>query len=269
MARRILDVLTDFGLAWRLLTVIPLPFISQNLDRPVHLARPAGKAAGYYPLVGIVLGLVLAGTGWLFFFLFPSGVASALVLVVWVGFTGMLHLDGFMDACDGLLPPRDPARRLEIMKDSRVGAFGVVGGVLLLLLKFNGLVALPDSSRWAILIVVPTLARWTMTWAMIRYPLARTEGLGVLFIAGLGWRQVALASIVAAGIAFVLLGISGIILLAVAWLVTTLIARFAVARIGGLTGDIYGATCEVTETILLVVALPTVSTIASIPLSSF
>jgi adenosylcobinamide-GDP ribazoletransferase len=263
MARRILDGLTDFGLAWRLLTAVPLPFIPQNSN------RQAGKAAGYYPCVGIVIGLVLAVTGWFFFFLFPSGVASALVLVVWVGLTGMLHLDGFMDTCDGLLPPRNRARRLEIMKDSRVGAFGVVGGVLLLLLKFNGLATLLDSSRWAILIVVPTLARWAMAWAMIRYPLARNEGLAVLFMAGLGRRQVVLASVLAAGTAFVLLGISGIVLLVVAWLVTTLMARFAVARIGGLTGDIYGATCEVTETILLITALPTVSYLTSVPLSSF
>ena len=86
---------------------------------------------------------------------------------------------------------------------------------------------------------------------------------------GLGWKQVALAWLIAAGTALALLGISGVILLAAAWLVATLVARFAVARIGGLTGDIYGAICEVTETILLVIALPTVTAFASVSLSSF
>jgi cobalamin synthase len=113
-------ILADFALAWRLLTVIPLPFPAEDFT------RPAGPAAAYFPLVGLVLGLVLAGADWLLALALPQGVAATLLLVVWVGLTGMLHLDGFMDACDGLLPPRDPDRRLEIMKDSRVGAFGVV-----------------------------------------------------------------------------------------------------------------------------------------------
>ena len=181
----------DFSTAWQLLTAVPLPFAPKTFN------RPAGKAVAYYPLVGFGMGLLLAGAGWIFYALLPAGVASALVLVVWVGLTGMLHLDGFMDACDGLLPPRDPARRLEIMKDSRVGAFGVVGGILLLLLKFNGLAALPTSYRWAALICVPVLGRWGVSWAMTRYPLARKEGLGAFFKAGLGWTQIAIASIIA------------------------------------------------------------------------
>ena len=76
-----------------------------------------------------------------------------LVLVVWVGLTGMLHLDGFMDACDGLLPPRDPARRLEIMKDSRVGAMGLVTVACLLLVKTAALGHL-DQSRFLALAIV-------------------------------------------------------------------------------------------------------------------
>ena len=256
MARLILAILTDFGMAWRLLTIIPLPFIPENYK------RPAGKTAGYYPLVGLVLGLILAGAGRLFFFLLPAGTASVVLLAVWVGLTGMLHLDGFMDACDGLLPPREPARRLEIMKDSRVGAFGVVGAILLLLLKFNGLMALPDTHRWPILITGPVLARWSITWVMARYPLARKEGVGVMFGAGLGRAQVIFASVVAVGVALLLFSLNGLILLAVAWLTATLIARLAVSRVGGLTGDVYGAVGETTETILLLVVMATARTFA-------
>ncbi len=247
--RQISGVLIDFALAWRLLTIIPLPFVPEDFE------RPAGRAAGYYPLVGLALGLLLAGAGRLFYFLLPESIAATLLLLVWVGLTGMLHLDGFMDSCDGLLPPRDPARRLEIMKDSRVGAFGVVGGIVLLLLKFNGLAALPAAYRWPALVAIPVLARWTMTWVMVRYPFARKEGLGVLFSAGLGWAQVGLASTVAGGVTFIFFGASGALLLIVTWLAATLIARFAVARIGGLTGDVYGATCETVETVLLVIVI--------------
>jgi len=244
--------LLDFALAWRLLTAIPLPLVPDNID------RPAGRAAGYYPLVGLGLGLLLAGFGQLFYWGLPAGVAGSLLLALWVGLTGMLHLDGFMDSCDGLLPPRDPARRLEIMKDSRVGAFGVVGVILLLLLKFNGLAALPSGTRGVALVAVPVLARWSMTWLMARYPPARSEGLGVFFKAGLGRGQVALALGVAAGVALGLLGGGGLVLLAVTWLIATLVARLAVARVGGLTGDIYGATCELAEALLLL-AIPFVA----------
>ena len=241
--------ITDFALAWRLLTIIPLPFIPQDFN------RPAGRAAAYYPLVGLILGLLLAGTDWILSLFLPNGLAAALLLAVWAGLTGLLHLDGLMDSCDGLLPPCDPARRLEIMKDSRVGAFGVVGVVLLLLLKFNALAALPPDERLPSLMVVPTLARWAMTWAMARYPLARREGTSVFFSAGLGWRQVIVASVIGGAVALLLLGWLGLLLWGVAWLVTTLIAGLAMARIAGLTGDVYGAICEVTETVLLIVIM--------------
>ncbi|MBN1995716.1 MAG: adenosylcobinamide-GDP ribazoletransferase [Anaerolineae bacterium] len=239
--------ITDFALAWRLLTVIPLPLA------PDEAADSPGRAAGYFPLVGLILGLALAGISHFLYAHLPGGLAAGLLIAVWAGLTGLLHLDGFMDCCDGLLPPRDPAHRLEIMKDSRVGAFGVVGAILLLLLKFNALAVLPAAGRLPILVLVPVLGRWAMTWAMARYPPARQEGLGVLFKAGLGWAQVSLASAVAVAIPLVLLGWGGILLLGVAWLITTLVARLALARISGLTGDVYGAICEITETTLLII----------------
>ena len=243
------NFLADVGTAWRLLTILPLPLF------PVDTNRPAGYAAAYYPLVGLVIGLLLAGVHWAAGQLFSDGVTAALVLTVWVALTGMLHLDGFMDSCDGLLPPREPARRLEIMKDSRVGAFGVVGVVLLILLKFNALLSLPPTLRWGALLVAPTLARAAMTWAMGRYPLARSEGLSVFFREGLGWSQVVIAAALAAFIALAVLGFPGFLVLGVAWLSTMLLARFAVLRIHGLTGDIYGAICEVVEVAVLLVIL--------------
>jgi len=238
-----------FYMAWFLLASLPLPFA------PKELASSLGRAAGWFPLVGLGFGLILAGIGWALYAFLPVGIAAVLVLAIWVALTGMLHLDGFMDSCDGLLPPREPARRLEIMKDSRVGAFGVVGGVLLLLLKFNALTALPAAQRLPALIVIPALARWAMTWAMARYPLARSGGMGKLFTEGLGWAQVLLATVITlaalfAGLAWPL----ALTLLVAAWLTTTLLARLALNRIHGLTGDVYGAICEAVEAVALVVA---------------
>ena len=245
---RLSQIVIDFALAWRLLTIIPLPFITED-NHPAP-----GRAVGYYPLVGLVLGLFLAGVARILSLFLPPSLAAALLLVMWVGLTGMLHLDGFMDSCDGLLPPRDPVRRLGIMKDSRVGAFGVVGVILLLLIKFNALVALSDFYYLPVLVVTPVLGRWAITWAMIRYPLARKEGLSVLFSAGLGWPQFVFASIVAL-LASLLAGWLGVLLLGVTWLTTVLVARLAVARVGGLTGDVYGAICETCEVVILIVAV--------------
>lgn len=242
-------MINDFARAWRLLTIIPLPFV------PVEANRSPGRAAGYFPLVGLILGALLAGAGQLLYAYLPGGLAAALLLGLWAGLTGLLHLDGFMDSCDGLLPPREPARRLEIMKDSRVGAFGVVGAIVLLLVKFNGLATLPAAYRVSTLVAIPVLARWAMTWAMVRYPLARREGLGVLFSAGLGWSQAAGASAVAVAVALIVTGGWGVLLLAVTWLTTVLVARLAVVRLTGLTGDVYGAICEMVEAVLLVVVV--------------
>jgi adenosylcobinamide-GDP ribazoletransferase len=242
-------LLADFALAWGLLTAIPLPF------GPEERSASLGRASAYFPLIGLILGGLLAVTGWLAYWLLPPGVAAALILAVWVGLTGMLHLDGFMDSCDGLLPPRESARRLEIMKDSRVGAFGVVAAILLLLLKFSALAALPAGARLPMLITIPVLARWTMTWLMARYPLARPGGMGATFAAGIGWQQIGVASIVTVAVAFGAGGWWGGLLLVVAWLAAALVARLAMARISGLTGDVYGATCEVVETVALLVAV--------------
>jgi adenosylcobinamide-GDP ribazoletransferase len=243
----LLNFITDFALAWHLLTVIPLPF------GPKEISNAPGRSTAYYPLVGLILGGLLAGVGWLLFAFLPVGLATALLLTLWAGLTGLLHLDGFMDSCDGLLPPRDPARRLEIMKDSRVGAFGVVGVILLLLLKFNALAAVPAAARVSALVVVPVLARWAMTWVMARYPPARREGLAVYFGKEVGWGQVGAATIIAAGVGFLFMDWAvALLLFGVVWLTATLIARLALAHIGGLTGDVYGATCEVSEAIGLI-----------------
>jgi adenosylcobinamide-GDP ribazoletransferase len=243
----LLNIITEFTLAWQLLTIIPLPV------SPKEISNAPGRSTGYYPLVGLILGGLLAGAGQLLFAFLPAGLASVLLLVLWAGLTGLLHLDGFMDSCDGLLPPRDPARRLEIMKDSHVGAFGVVGVILLLLLKFNALVAVPAVDRVSALVVVPVLARWAMTWIMARYPAARREGLGVYFGKDVGWGQAGGATVIAAGVSFLFMGwVAALLLFGLVWLTATLMARLALARIGGLTGDVYGAICEVGEAVGLI-----------------
>src|SRR5687768_17475360 len=113
--------------AFQFLTIFP------NLVKRMFTSQEMGRAVGWFPLVGIVLGALLYSVTYAARLIFPENVSAALTVFAWVMFTRAFHLDGFMDTCDGLFGGFTPERRLEIMKDSRMGAFGVAGGILVLL----------------------------------------------------------------------------------------------------------------------------------------
>jgi adenosylcobinamide-GDP ribazoletransferase len=169
----------------------------------------------------------------------PLGLLAALVLVVWVLATGALHLDGFLDACDGLFGGHAPEARLQIMRDERVGAFAVIGGILLLFVKYSYLAGL--ASRTVALIVAPTVARWGMAVAVVAFPYARPEGSGRWMKDHAGWRQVTLASITALVTATLVARWLGLAVVALAAVMTVAIAAFVLRRLPGLTGDVHGA----------------------------
>ena len=237
----------SFIVAWRLLTAIPLGRRDLAIEQP-------GPSMAWFPLVGLIIGALLVLIDSALVRLLPSLPATALLLVTWVAITGALHLDGFIDCCDGLLVPKPAERRLEIMKDSRVGAFGVVGAICLLLVKFSGLAALAPDERLGWLLIVPALSRWTMVWAAWRYPSARPDGLAVWFRQGLGWSHVAIAAGTALLAALIFRGLSGVITFAALWLIAWLFAVWVQRRIPGLTGDVYGAINELSEVAGLLLA---------------
>jgi adenosylcobinamide-GDP ribazoletransferase len=220
---------------------------------PIHVPdeltpRLMARAMAWFSVVGLMLGSVLALADMALRAVLPSAVGAALLLVVWVALTGALHLDGFLDCCDGLLATRPPERRLEILRDTQVGAFAVVGGICLLLLKFAALLNLPLGCRTAALFVVPALARAAMVYAVRAYPYARRgPGLGQLFREELAWRQVAVTAAIAVATAGLVLGVIGLALAFWVWLMTVVIAWWVQRRIPGLTGDVYGAINELTE----------------------
>jgi adenosylcobinamide-GDP ribazoletransferase len=220
-------------------------------------AEELGRSVGYYPLVGVALGLLLAGLDAGLGLLFPLGVRTALVLAAWVVVTGALHLDGFLDSCDGVLGGRTPEQRLEILRDERVGAFGLSAGVLLLLLKYAALsaVAAPGAltpNRAAALVLAPTFGRWGMAIVIGAFPYGRAQGLGRTIKDHAGKREILLATGIALAVAVVGAGWVGVAVLAGVGLAAWGVARFALARLPGLTGDLYGAVCEVVETLALV-----------------
>ena len=233
-----------FLLALRFLTALPLP------PREVTPGE-LGRSMAYYPLVGALLGLTLAGTDSLLQYVFPSSVTSAILLVVLILLTGGLHLDGLMDSCDGLFGRRDPARRLEIMRDSRVGSFGVLGAVGLLIVMYTALSALAAPWRTGALVLMPVMGRWAMVLALWGFPYARAEGLGRSFKEEVGWREVLAATVLAAAVAALSLGVVGIGILFITGTGAWLLGSFIFTRIPGLTGDSYGAINGVVEVVSL------------------
>jgi adenosylcobinamide-GDP ribazoletransferase len=225
------------------LTVFPA------LVRRSFTARELGAAVGWFPLVGVFLGLILAVGDGLFALVFPPPARCALILTLWVLLTAALHLDGFLDTCDGLLGGWTPAKRLEIMRDERVGAFALTGGALLLILKFSGLLSLPN--RWEVLILAPTLGRWGMSLAIVAFPYARKEGLGLSMKSHAGWLELILATMITLPVAWMIASWTGLALFGVAALTVGLGAYSTLKLIPGLTGDIYGALNELVEVIVL------------------
>lgn len=203
------------------------------------------------------MGLILVGVEEGSSRVFSEPLTAAFLVAVMIVVTRGLHLDGLMDVFDGVFGGFTPERRLEIMRDSRVGAFGVIGAVAVLLLKYGALVSLlmlpQPGKEWA-LFLFPTLSRWTMVVLLGAFPYVRTQGLGSPFH-GTGIKiATTIAGISALAASVLLGGFAGLGLFfgvtVVAWLMGWAIAK----TLGGLTGDAYGATNEIIETVVLIVA---------------
>jgi adenosylcobinamide-GDP ribazoletransferase len=207
-----------------------------------------GRSVGYFPVVALALGGVLFGLGSGLRLVFQVQVTAVFVLAAWLLLTRALHFDGFLDTCDGLFGGFTPERRLEIMRDSRVGAFGVAGGGMLLLAKYAAIVSLPHLTG---LLLAPVLGRWVLAMAIFAYPYAHEKGLGRDMKDNVGWPQVILATIVSAAAAWLLAGWAGLLATALAGVMLWLGAGFILRRIPGLTGDSYGALCELVELAVL------------------
>jgi len=233
-----------FLAAVQFLTVIPL-------HRDVT-QKELGRSLVYFPLVGLGIGAALFGLDRLFILFLPAAVGSALLLVVLVLLTGANHLDGFIDTCDGMAAGRSPQERLDIMCDSRVGGFGVVGACCLLLVKYVSLLFLPGAYRMAGLLLMPVLGRWAMVYAIFAYPSARKTGMGQTFKEQTDRWKMIIATLIAIAISVVLMKLWGLALMAAIWLSVLVLASFLKGRLGGLTGDTYGALNEVVEVFVLI-----------------
>jgi adenosylcobinamide-GDP ribazoletransferase len=233
-----------FWIALQFLTVIPLPFKKQ------WEAKDIASSLIFFPVVGLLIGLLVFLTNWGLGEGFSPVISAVLTLLFWVLISGAMHLDGLADSCDGL-GGSTPEKRLEIMKDSHCGAFGVTGVSLLLLVKFAAIVSL-SGWEWETLVLAPVLGCWAMVLAITVFPYARKEGLGKAFKQGSTILRFIIASIITLAAAILLAGWWGIAVMAIICLVTLLAGVFFKSRLGGLTGDTYGAIKEVNEAVALI-----------------
>jgi adenosylcobinamide-GDP ribazoletransferase len=239
--------LVSLAAAVQFLTIVP------PLVRRPFRDDEMGGAVAWFPAVGLAIGGVLLGAHALLAMILPPPLVAALALTLWVLLTGAIHLDGFLDTCDGLFGGRTPEDRLRIMRDERVGAYAVSGGVLLVLLKFQAIVSLPSATTG--LLLAPALGRLAIAVAIVAFPYAREFGLGRSMKDHAGWGALAFAGSVALAAAWCLAGPVGLFGAAAVAVLALLAGVFTCRRLPGLTGDIYGAIAEIAEVLALLVLL--------------
>lgn len=236
----------DIAAAAALLTRLPTPPAS----------RDGAQTAWAWPVVGAIVGTLALCVALLAdAFGLPPFVAAGLALAVLVLATGALHEDGLADSADGLWGGGDPERRLEIMKDSRIGSYGVIALILSIGLRWFALAGLIAAEHAAALIPAAMASRAAMAGVMAYLPPAREEGMS--FLTGRpGKRTVLLGAAIALVTGFALLHLSAVLLAAVAvCLVAFGIAELVRRKLDGQTGDILGATQQTTEIVVLLIAL--------------
>jgi adenosylcobinamide-GDP ribazoletransferase len=237
--------LWDLPAAVVLLTRLPLPTLPQHA-----FAQPA-RAVWAYPVVGLVLGLIVGLIAALCHMLnLSAAVTAGLVLGALTLLTGALHEDGLADSADGLWGGHDTARRLEIMKDSRIGAYGVLALIVAMGLRWLGLV----EAAWPAIVTALIVSRAAMPALMLALRPARNTGLSHS-VGAPPMASVVLAAAIGTVAAVALSGSAGLVAVLVAAAVATTIGLIAKAKIGGQTGDILGATQICTEIAVLLVLM--------------
>jgi adenosylcobinamide-GDP ribazoletransferase len=235
-----------FALALQLLTRLPIPSSSRP-PRPEEL----GLSALFFPVVGLIIGALLAGLHTALWLVDP-GVLAALVLATWALLTGGLHLDGLADTADAWIGGQgNRARTLAIMKDPHSGPIGIVAIVLVLLAKFAALQALLAGDARVVLLLTPVLGRTVVVLLLVTTPYVRPDGLGAPYADYLPQWSCSLLALLIAVVTVVLLEWQGGILLIALSVVFFGLRHGLLARLGGITGDTLGAACELTETAAL------------------
>ncbi len=244
--------MSGFFTALQLLTSLPLPVKNDSSENSLI------NCVVYFPLAGLVIAAITVLFYWLVSMFFPGCVSAAFVVVLLYLLTGGMHADGFIDTADGLFSGQPRDRVLNIMRDSQVGAMGVISFVCLVLLKFSLLCSFSKEIMPAALVISLVCSRWAMAVGIIAFPYARKgEGLGKVFADKVGKRSLFLATLVTVAVLLILTRyyvyyslLPALVFMSAAAVATFVVTSYFYRKLGGLTGDTYGALNEILEVIM-------------------
>ncbi len=253
-------MLTAFFEAVRFLTLIPLPFMPPMTGDDYE--KTIARSMAWFPAVGLLIGLIACGMGFVAGALWHDFARAVAVVIAMAVITAGLHLDGLSDTFDAVMSWRSRERKLEIMKDSRIGAMGALALVAVIALKVV-FIAAAGEGWWRAVLLAAVLGRWADLYGIFFFPAAREGGLGrnfrdftrrgdfifatiqmvaiIVVVSALGlaptaWPMALLRGAIAAGMVLVVAHV--------------IFARWT-KSLGGLTGDTYGAMCEIGEVVAL------------------
>lgn len=239
--------MSSFLLALQFLTTLPLKIKKFN-------PAMAAWAAAYFPVVGLFLGLILAGLNRLLSVLGFVPLASNIILVVTlIALTGGIHLDGLSDTADAFLSGKKREEMLEIMRDPHIGAMGALSLISIILLKIGLLSSLSAMAKPAVLILMCILSRWGAVCQIYLFPYARQDGKAKLFFQGMNLKIFMAAAVITILCVSLVLRAEGLIVLLMITCFAYIAGMFVRGKIGGLTGDTLGAVIELTEVITLII----------------
>jgi adenosylcobinamide-GDP ribazoletransferase len=234
--------------AIQFLTVFPVPASFNCSEQTLR------RSVIFYPMVGLLIGGVLALLDSGLLRIFPPLPAAVIIVILMLAASGCLHMDGLADTADGFLSARPKERILEIMRDSRVGSMGVIAVSGVIVLKAASLASLSGRHHWMIVLLMPVAGRCALVLSMSIAPYARAQG-GLASVFGRPeWPVPAGSLLFLALLASALLGVQGLIAASASVFSTLLVSFWSKRKIGGFTGDTLGAACEIAELVIALIA---------------
>ena len=237
--------------AIQFLTIIPFP-----RRGAVTGEKELEGSVTFFPVVGLLIGIIVAVFDAIVGYVFPPLPASVLTVIALVGISGGLHMDGLADYADGFFSARPRDQILDIMRDSRIGVMGVIAVVSVLILKVAVLTSLSPSLRPGIIALIPLAGRCSLVPMMTLFPYARSSGgLATPFERKRSWLNVLWASVLLIVSGWFIAQWIGFAAGFVSLFAAILFSGYCFRKIGGYTGDTLGAVCEITEIIHALVAV--------------
>ncbi len=233
------------------LTILPinLLFLRKEQENRNYIKEDLSKSSIFFPLVGILIGLILVAVDVLLKWVsFDSFLSSGIILTVWIFLSGGLHLEGFADMVDGFSGGSDKEAIIRIMKDGAVGAKGAIALVLLILLKFLLINSLPYSLRIEAFLIAPVIGRWSMVLSgYLGKPASSDNNLSKMFSLYLGKMELILATLFTLVIAFYFLSYQSLYFMVFSAFISYLMVYYSFTKMQGICGDVIGAINELTE----------------------